>query len=48
MGCTLEYLINVQEVINMQAGFFPRIDKRAGCNKAVQVGFFQKLLVKES
>ena len=44
--CTLEYLINVQEVINMQAGKISKIDKRAGGNKAVQVGIFQKSIVK--
>ena len=38
----------MQEVINMQAGNLSEINKRAGCNKAVQVRFFQKLLVKES
>ena len=27
---------------NMQAGKNSEINKRAGCNKAVQVGFFQK------
>ena len=43
---TLEYLINVQEVINMQAGKISKIDKRAGGNKAVQVGIFQKSIVK--
>ena len=40
---TLEYLINVQEVINMQAGKISKINKRAGGNKAVQVGKFQKI-----
>ena len=44
--CTLEYLINVQEVINMQAGKISKIDKRAGGNKAVQAGIFQKSIVK--
>ena len=43
---TLEYLINVQEVINMQAGKFSKINKRAGGNKGVQVGIFQKSIVK--
>ena len=28
------------------AGQFPKINKHAGCNKAMQVGFFQKSLVK--
>ena len=27
----------------MQAGKFPKINKRAGWNKAVQVGYFQKI-----
>ena len=27
----------------MQAGKFPKINKRAGWNKAVQVGIFQKI-----
>ena len=44
---TLDYLIRVQDVIIMQAGKFPRINKRAGCNKAMQVGIFQKSLVKK-
>ena len=43
---TLVYLINVQEVIIMQAGNFSRINKRAGGNKAMQVGIFQNSLVK--
>ena len=43
---TLEYLINVQEVINMQVGKISKINKRAGGNKAVQVGIFQKSIVK--
>ena len=30
----------------MQAGKISKIDKRAGGNKAVQVGIFQKLIVK--
>ena len=42
---TLEYLINMQDVIIMQAGKFPKINKRAGWNKAVQVGIFHFLLV---
>ena len=36
----------MQEVINMQAGKISKIDKRAGGNKAVQVGIFQKSIVK--
>ena len=40
---TLGYLINVQEVIIVQAGKFPKINKLAGCNKAMQVGIFQKI-----
>ena len=28
---------------NIQAGKFPKINKRAGWNKAVQVGYFQKI-----
>ena len=43
---TLEYQINVQEVINMQAGKISKINKRAGGNKAVQAGIFQKSIVK--
>ena len=31
----------------MQAGKFPEIHKRAGCNKAVQVGIFQESIVKK-
>ena len=31
----------------MQAGKISEIDKRAGCNKAVQVGIFQKSIVKK-
>ena len=27
----------------MQGGTFPKINKRAGCNKAEQVGKFQKI-----
>ena len=45
---TLEYLINLQEVINMQVENLAEINKRAGCNQAEQVGSFQKLIVKES
>ena len=37
----------MQDVINVQAGKFPEINKRAGCNKAVQVGIFQKSIVKK-
>ena len=44
---TLEYLIILQDVINVQAGKFPGI-KRAGCNKAVQVGIFQESIVKKT
>ena len=29
--------------INLQAGEFPKVDKRAGWNTAVQVGIFQKI-----
>ena len=42
------YLIIVQDVINVQAGKFPGINKRAGCNKAVQVGIFQESIVKKT
>ena len=45
---TLEYLINVREVINMQAGNLSEFNKRTGCNKAVLVGIFQKLIVEKS
>ena len=45
---TLDYLINVQDVIIMQAGNLPKINKCAGCNKAMQVGIFQKSIVKKS
>ena len=45
---TLPYLIIVQDVINMQAGKFPGINKRAGCNKAMQVGIFQESIVKKT
>ena len=38
----------MQDVIIMQAGKFPKINKRAGCNKAMQVGIFQKTIVKKS
>ena len=43
---TLVYLIIVQDGINVQAGKIPIINKRAGWNKAVQVGIFHFLLVK--
>ena len=39
--CTLEYLINVQ------AGKISKINKRAGGNRVVQVGIFQKSIVKK-
>ena len=45
---TLDYLINVQDVIIMQAGKFSKINKHAGCNKTMQVGIFQKSIVKKS
>ena len=35
----------MQDGINMQDGTFLKINKRAGWNKAVQVGIFQKLLL---
>ena len=38
----------MQDVIIMQAVNFPKINKRAGCNKAMQVGVFQKSIVKKS
>ena len=46
LGCTreagtLDYLINVQDVIIMQAGRYPKINKHPGCNKAMQVGIFK-------
>ena len=44
--CTLVSLIIVQDGINVQAGKIPKINKRAGWNKAVQVGIFHFLLVK--
>ena len=44
---TLAYLIIVQDVINVQVRKFQAINKRAGCNKAVQVGIFQELIVKK-
>ena len=43
---TLVYLIIVQDGINVQAGKIPKINKRAGWNKAVQAGIFHFLLVK--
>ena len=43
---TLTYRIIVQDGINVQAGKIPKINKRAGWNKAVQVGIFHFLLVK--
>ena len=45
---TLDYKINVQDVIIIQAGKFPKINKHAGCNKAMQVGIFQTSIVKYS
>ena len=44
--CTLVSLIIVQDGINVQAGKILKINKRAGWNKAVQVGIFHILLVK--
>ena len=38
----------MHDVIIMQAGNFPKINKHAGCNKAMQVGNFQKPIVKIS
>ena len=35
----------MQDGINVQAGKIPKINRRAGCNKAVQVGIFHFLLV---
>ena len=43
---TLVYQIIVQDGINVQDGKIPKINKRAGWNKAVQVGIFHILLVK--
>ena len=43
---TLIYLIIVQDGITVQAGKIPKINKRAGWNKAVQAGIFHFLLVK--
>ena len=45
LAVTLFYLIIVQDGINVQADKIPKINKRAGWNKAVQVGIFQKLLL---
>ena len=45
---TLVYQIIVQYGINVQAGKFPKINKRTGCNKAMQVEVFQKSIVKKS
>ena len=45
---TLVYLINMQDVIIMQAGKFPKIIKHVGFTKAMQVGIFQKSIVKYS
>ena len=42
---TLVYLIIVQDAINLQDGKFPKINKRAGWNKAVQVGILENLLL---
>ena len=44
MAPTLVSLIIVQDGINVQDGKFLKINKRAGWNKAVQVGIFKKLL----
>ena len=46
IGTTLTYRIIVQDGINVQAGKIPKINKRAGWNKAVQAGIFHFLLVK--
>ena len=43
---TLVSLIIVQDGVNVQAGKIPKINKRSGWNKAVQIGFFHFLLVK--
>ena len=43
---SLVYPIIVQDGINVQAGKIPKINKRAGWNKAVQDGIFHFLLVK--
>ncbi len=43
---TLAYRIIVQDGINVQAGKIPKINKRAGWNKAMQAGIFHFLLVK--
>ena len=46
-GYSLEYLINMQDVIISQAGEFSEINKPAGCNKALQVGNFSKIICKK-
>ena len=48
IACTLVYLIIVQDVINVKAGKFHEINKRAGCSKAVQVGIYQESIVKKT
>ena len=45
---TLVSLIIVQDGINVQAGKILKINKRAGWNKAVQDGIFQKSIVKKT
>ena len=45
---TLDYLINMQDVEIMQAWKIPKINKREGCNKAMQVGIFPKINSKKS
>ena len=42
---TLVSLIIVQDEINVQNGKIPKVDKRAGWNKAVQDGLFHFSLV---
>ena len=42
---TLVFLIIVQDGIYLQVGNFSKTNKRAGWNKAVQGGIFQKLLL---
>ena len=42
---TLTYRIIVQDGINVQVGKSHKINKRAGWNKAVQVGIFHFLLM---
>ena len=44
-GATLVYQIIVQDGINVQAGKTPKSNKRAGWNKAVQVGNLHILLL---